>query len=178
MIFGQSMFQVSASFFRVLSIMYKSGVSYEGIIGFYLALTAIIWFRTIVLLPVGWIRGKENMNLYKNSPLGAHFRIKSAYESQKKAQKLASNSTESGNFRETALSFHYILLVTWITAGNLVVVFTAFTWGQYSRYVDDENYEQLVGNFGSYAWSAAIFRYNIINIKASDFRLQKLIFKT
>ena len=49
---GESLFRLSASMFRIWSIMFDYGIDFKTIIGINIALTSIQWIRTIFLMPI------------------------------------------------------------------------------------------------------------------------------
>ena len=99
----------------------------------------IIWFRTFFLLPIGWVQ--KDMNVYHASPVYCKFKIKENQEKQRKAHGKTLDVAKQGTFKQAVLSPTFILLSLWMAIGNLNVTFCAFTWGQFTRYVDVEEYK-------------------------------------
>ena len=50
---GQCVFQFSNSVFRLWGVLFDAGVDFKLIAGFNLAFTAVHWFRSFFLLPLG-----------------------------------------------------------------------------------------------------------------------------
>ena len=104
----------------------------------------------------------SNLTIYKKSEwkkenLQKIIFFKPAWSSHKKS------TAHAVKFSSSAKSTTYVLLVIWISIGNLMVIFTSFTWNQYARAVDSRNYEKIVENYGAFAWTAAVFRKDFKN---------------
>ena len=52
---GQMVFQASSSIPRLWAVVYESGVDLKYIILFNLAMTLVIWLRSIFLMPLTWV---------------------------------------------------------------------------------------------------------------------------
>jgi len=149
-VFGQSVFQISGSTFRIWSWLYENGMNFKWIVCSNLGVILILWFRTCFLMPIGWT--KPDANVYHLSPFYNNFNVKV------RRRKDTSETVEnSGSFKQSATSTGFVLMILWVCVGNLNCLFTTFTWGQYSRYVDEEGYKELVDYFGTYLWTAAVF---------------------
>ena len=62
--------------------MFDSGISFEWILGMNLLVTGLIWLRTFCLLPLGWIRAGENMNLFHQSAVFNKFSLRESLAKQ------------------------------------------------------------------------------------------------
>ncbi|CAG5077182.1 Oidioi.mRNA.OKI2018_I69.PAR.g8647.t1.cds [Oikopleura dioica] len=68
LVLGQCLFQIASSYFRVLSIIFDSGVPYKWIIGANILLTIPVWIRTLFLFPEK--RFELDMNVFNESFFG------------------------------------------------------------------------------------------------------------
>ena len=94
-------------------------------------------FRTLFLFPYGWI--KPDINVLYTSPYGRKFKRSGAVASMG-ALGVVITGIEAQNTRplkEFALSRDFILLVKWLSITNINVFFLLYTWGQYTRNVDE-----------------------------------------
>lgn len=161
LVLGQCFFQIGSSYFRVLSIIFESGVPYKWIIGANLLLTIPVWMRTLFLFPVK--RFELGMNVLDASFLGKRFKKSAKIENveiqnSEEAQKEEINKDSAWIFFKDV---NFVVMIIWIVFANLNVLFCTFTWNAYTREVAGNDYQKHVGSFGNFAWTASIFAITV-----------------
>lgn len=151
-VFGQSVFQVSGTTFRIWSWLYSSGFDFKWIVCSNLIVTIVLWARTCFLMPVGWT--EKGANVFHLSPFYNKFNVAIV---KRDGKTKSENVSTFATFKSAASSTGFILMVVWISVANLNCIFGTFTWGQYTRYVDEGGYKDLVDSFGEFLWTAAVF---------------------
>ena len=159
---GQCFFQIGSSYFRVLSIVFESGVPFKWIVGANLLLTIPVWLRTLFLFPVK--RFELGMTVLDASFLGRRFK-KSAEIENVEIQNSENAEKDDSSKKESAWVYfkdlNFVVMIIWIVLANLNVLFCTFTWNAYTRQVAGENYQKHVDTFGNFAWTASIFAITV-----------------
>lgn len=162
LVLGQCFFQIGSSYFRVLSIVFESGVPFKWIVGANLLLTIPVWLRTLFLFPVK--RFELGMTVLDASLLGRRFK-KSAEIENVEIQNSENAEKDDSSKKESAWVYfkdlNFVVMIIWIVLANLNVLFCTFTWNAYTRQVAGENYQKHVDTFGNFAWTASIFAITV-----------------
>ena len=151
------------SYFRVLAIMFENGVSYKWIILINIFLTIPVWLRTFFLFPV--IRFKTGTNAFFRSFIGRMILSRKEKSAQRmstwsevnRERNIEKEKVKFKDVRKQCSDINYILMVVWIVQAALNLLFCVITWNSFTRLVAKDNYQKHVDDFGSYAWTAALF---------------------
>ena len=138
--FAAASLQISGSLYYVWSSLVSFGIPFKSIVLINIGLTSVLWFRTLFLMPIGWL--KENTNVYQASPVYNKFKISQITRLESAKNRQLEKDQVGDSFCDNALSVQFILCNIFISFTNLNNLFCAFTWGQYTRFVDHENYKE------------------------------------
>ena len=138
--FAAAFYQMSASMYHVWSLLISIGIPFKRIVLINIGLTSVLWFRTLFLMPIGWLQ--ENTNVYQASPVFHKFKISQVTRLESAQNQQLEKGKVGDTFGDNALSVSFVLCVIFISFTNLNNKFCAFTWGQYIRSVDNRDYKE------------------------------------
>jgi len=126
-------------------------------------------------MPIGWV--DKHSNIYHLSPIYCKFEIREASRRQSAVNRFIPEDALFKSFKDAVTSPQFILFCLWASLSDMNIVFSAFTWGQYTRNVDPFGYQSLVEWYGNLGWTSACFKLLIgFMIDAGSVKFKKLGF--